>query len=95
MELCYVPFSMEEGLRGSLAQPPATLLVLPDGRVKVAAALPHICADLRKDTLAEAWLAYRSAWRDGSVLTAIRLAIADVSRHAEANTWQLLQVAHV
>jgi MoaA/NifB/PqqE/SkfB family radical SAM enzyme len=36
MELCYVPFSMEEGLRGSLAEPPATLLVLPDGRVKVA-----------------------------------------------------------
>ena len=31
MELCYVPFSMEEGLRGSLAEPPATLLVLPDG----------------------------------------------------------------
>ena len=55
MELCYVPFSMEEGLRGSLAEPPATLLVLPDGRVKVAAALPHICADLRRQTLAEAW----------------------------------------
>lgn len=95
MELCYVPFSMEEGLRGSLAQPPATLLVLPDGRVKVAAALPHICADMRKDTLAEAWQAYRRAWRDASVLTAIRSAIADASRHAEANTWQLLPVAHV
>jgi MoaA/NifB/PqqE/SkfB family radical SAM enzyme len=94
MELCYVPFSMEEGLRGSLAQPPATLLVLPDGRVKVAAALPHICADLRKDTLAEAWQAYRRAWRDASVLTAIRGAIADASRHAEANIWQLLPVAH-
>ena len=94
MELCYVPFSMEEGLRGSLAQPPATLLVLPDGRVKVAAALPHICADLRKDTLAEAWQAYRRAWRDASVLAAIRRAIADASRHAEANTWQLLPVAH-
>jgi len=95
MELCYVPFSMEEGLRGSLAEPPATLLVLPDGRVKVAAALPHICADLRRDTLAQAWEAYRRAWRDASVLIAIRRAIADSSRHAEANTWQLLPVAHV
>ena len=81
---------MEEGLRGSLAEPPATLLVLPDGRVKVAAALPHICADLRHQTLAEAWEAYRRAWRDASVLSAIRRAIVDPSRHAEANTWQLL-----
>jgi MoaA/NifB/PqqE/SkfB family radical SAM enzyme len=95
MELCYVPFSMEEGLRGSLAEPPATLLVLPDGRVKVAAALPHICADLRRGTLAEAWEAYRRAWRDASVHSAVRRAIADASRHAEANTWQLLPVAHV
>ena len=95
MELCYVPFSMEEGLRGSLAEPPATLLVLPDGRVKVAAALPHICADLRRQSLAEAWEAYRRAWRDEPVLAAIRGAIADPARHAEANKWQLLPVACV
>ena len=79
----------------SLAEPPATLLVLPDGRVKVAAALPHICADLRSQTLAEAWQAYRDAWHDASVQLAIRRAIADASRHAEANTWQLLPVAQV
>ena len=48
MELCYVPFTIEEGLQRSLGEPPATMLVLPDGRVKVAAALPHICADLRR-----------------------------------------------
>ncbi|MEO8752699.1 MAG: radical SAM protein [Casimicrobiaceae bacterium] len=95
MELCYLPFSMEEGLRASLAEPPATLQVLPDGRVKVAAALPYICADLRTDTLAEAWQAYRRAWRDASVLAAMRGAIADTSRHAQANTWQLLTVAAV
>jgi len=94
MELCYVPFSIEEGLRRSLADPPATLLVLPDGRVKVAAALPYICADLRHDTLAEAWDAYRRAWRDPVVLSAMRDAIVDGSRHAQANAWQLLPVAH-
>jgi hypothetical protein len=47
MELCYIPFDMAEGLRRSVADPPATLLVLPNGWVKVAAALPHVCADLR------------------------------------------------
>jgi MoaA/NifB/PqqE/SkfB family radical SAM enzyme len=95
LELCYVPFDIEEGLRGSLQTPPATLLVLPNGWVKVAAALPQICADLRRNTLLEAWEAYRNAWRSDTVLAAVRRAVADSSRHAQANTWQLLPVAHV
>ena len=48
MELCYIPFDMKDALRGSLDEPPATLLVLPNGWVKVAAALPYVCADLRR-----------------------------------------------
>ena len=95
LELCYVPFDLEEGLRGSLQTPPATLLVLPNGWVKVAAALPQICADLRRNTFSEAWDAYRSAWRSDTVLAAARRAVADPARHAEANSWQLLSVAHV
>src|SRR5688572_2921322 len=38
MEICYEPFTLEEGLRESLRGPPATLLILPNGWVKVAAA---------------------------------------------------------
>ncbi|HEV2977857.1 MAG TPA: radical SAM protein [Casimicrobiaceae bacterium] len=95
LELCHVPFDLEEGLRGSLQTPPATLLVLPNGWVKVAAALPQICADLRRDTLLEAWEAYRNAWRSDTVVAAVRRAIADPSRHAQANTWRLLPVARV
>ena len=94
MELCYFPFSIEDGLRGSLEEPPATMLVLPDGRVKVAAALPHLCADLRRQTLAQAWDAYRSAWRDSEVLAETRRAIADTSLHARANGWKVLTFAH-
>jgi len=95
LELCYVPFDIEDGLRASLKTPPATLLVLPNGWVKVAAALPHICADLRHSTLLEAWEAYRNAWRSDTVLAAVRRAVVDPSRHAQANTWQLLSVARV
>jgi MoaA/NifB/PqqE/SkfB family radical SAM enzyme len=95
MELCYEPFEIRAGLRASLESPPATLLVLPNGWVKVAAALPQICADLRRDTLLEAWEAYRSAWRSDTVLASVRRAVADPSRHAQANTWQLLPVAHM
>ena len=95
LELCHVPFDIEEGLRASLAAPPATLLVLPNGWVKVAAALPHICADLRKDSLAQAWEAYRSAWRSDTVLGAAQDATRDCMLHAQANTWRLLPAAVV
>jgi len=93
MGLCYIPFELAEGLAACLEVPPATLLVLPNGWVKVAAALPHVCADLRAMTLAEAWEAYREAWRDPAVIAAARQAIQDPERHASANRWQTMLVA--
>jgi MoaA/NifB/PqqE/SkfB family radical SAM enzyme len=92
MELAFEPFTMEEGLRRCAAEPPATLLVLPNGRVKVAAALPHICADLRAATLGEAWNAYRSAWHGNTIAASVQDAIRDETRHREANAWRLLAV---
>ena len=93
MELCYVPFTIEEGLQRSLGEPPATMLVLPDGRVKVAAALPHICADLRRQTLMQAWDAYRSAWRVPEVLDEAYRAMDDAALHSRANRWKVLTLA--
>ena len=93
LDLCYEPFSVEDALERSLTAPPATLLVLPNGWVKVAAALPQICADLRKDSLAQAWEAYRGAWRSATVAGAAREAMGDRARHAQANTWRLLPAA--
>ena len=87
MEFCYSPFTLEEALRESLDEPPATLLVLPNGWVKVAAALPQICADLRRSSLEQAWRAYCSAWRNESVVDAVRRAASDGRHHAEANRW--------
>jgi MoaA/NifB/PqqE/SkfB family radical SAM enzyme len=91
--LCYSPFEMAEGLRGSLAVPPATLLVLPNGWVKVAAALPHVCADLRRTSLEAAWKAYREAWRDPAIRGAVAEAAEDTALHAGANRWQVMAVA--
>jgi len=87
MEFCYSPFTLEEALKESLSEPPATLLVLPNGWVKVAAALPQICSDLRKSSLEQAWRAYCTAWRDDAVIDAVRRAANDRGRHAEANRW--------
>ena len=90
MEFCYSPFTLEEALGASLAEPPATLLVLPNGWVKVAAALPQACADLRRESLEQAWAAYRNAWRDEAVIAAGRRAMQDARHHAEANRWRRL-----
>jgi hypothetical protein len=83
---------MEEALRRMALEPPATLLVLPNGWVKVAAVLPHACADLRMVTLAQAWNGYRAAWSGAMMASALRDAIADEERHGEANSWRLLPV---
>lgn len=93
MELCYIPFAIRDALRGNLDEPPATLLVLPNGWVKVSAALPYVCADLRRGTLRQAWDAYRSAWWSDAVTGAIRRAVGDESRHADANAWKMVSVA--
>ena len=95
MRLCYAPFSIEESLCDFTAEAPATMLVLPNGKVKVAAALPYLCADLRRQSMTDAWDAYRSAWRDEAVMDAIRRASDDDSRHAQANAWQSLPVSMV
>jgi len=92
MEICYSPFTLEAALKESLDEPPATLLVLPNGWVKVAAVLPHICADLRAETLQQAWQAYCGAWRSDSVLAAVRRAMEDGKLHAEANRWQPMEI---
>ena len=87
IELCYLPFSIEEGLKEGLFEPPATLQVLPDGKVKVAAPLPFTCADLRRQDLAEAWDAYREAWKSPKVRDAADRVLRDPSLLAESNAW--------
>jgi hypothetical protein len=86
---------LEEALNASLDEPPATLLVLPNGWVKVAAALPQICADLRRETLERAWAAYRSAWKDETMIAAIRRALRNDTLHADANQWRRMEVSQV
>jgi MoaA/NifB/PqqE/SkfB family radical SAM enzyme len=95
IELCYTPFSVEDGLRGCLREPPATLLVLPNGWTKVAAALPYLCGDLRRHTLAQCWTHYRAAWRDETITNAANEAIQDGFRHTEANDWRIPMVANI
>jgi MoaA/NifB/PqqE/SkfB family radical SAM enzyme len=86
-ELCFEPFSMEDGLSRSLQEPSATLQVLPNGWVKAAAALPFVCGDLRRQDLGEVWQSYRRFLRCDRFRDAAADAIRDESLHAGANEW--------
>jgi MoaA/NifB/PqqE/SkfB family radical SAM enzyme len=85
MQICHDPFNVEAGLAQSLATPPATMLVLPNGCVKVVAAVGYICGDLRHMSLADAWGSYCAAWKNEAVICAIRRAIESEHLHAHAN----------
>jgi MoaA/NifB/PqqE/SkfB family radical SAM enzyme len=88
MELWYTPFRMSEALERMLQEPPATLLVLPNGWVKASAALPDIVADLRRHSLEVAWAAYQRAWRLAGLRNAISKALADDAELENANKWR-------
>jgi MoaA/NifB/PqqE/SkfB family radical SAM enzyme len=88
MQFCHDPFAIEGGLQQSLDSPPATLMVLPNGWVKVVAAIGYVCGDMRRMTLTEAWESYRAAWRNETVVAAIRRGITAEAGHADANIWQ-------
>ena len=90
LELCYKPFSLREEMAHRALQPSGTLLVLPDGKVKVAAPLPFTCADLKSQTLLQSWEAYKAAWTDPRVRAALEALAADPAMAAKANQWVAL-----
>jgi MoaA/NifB/PqqE/SkfB family radical SAM enzyme len=70
--------------------PQAMLLVVPNGKVKLLNALPFAPADLRRDSLAQAWQAYRDAWRSPEVSEFIAACRTDPTLLRHANeTWPL------
>jgi MoaA/NifB/PqqE/SkfB family radical SAM enzyme len=77
MEVCYRPFHLCQGVEEWLREPPGTLSVQADGKVRVSAMLPLLCGDLRHDSVAEAWDAYRSACGSADVADALRALICN------------------
>jgi len=70
--------------------PQAMLLVVPNGKVKLLNALPFTVADLRRQSLAHAWQAYRAAWRSPEVSRFIDACRVNPTLLSHANeTWPL------
>ena len=65
--LAIYPWDIVTEMETRLESPQAMLLVVPNGKVKLLNALPFAPADLRRQTLGEAWDAYRKAWRSPAV----------------------------
>lgn len=88
------PWDIVTELERRLESPQAMLLVVPNGRVKLLNALPFAPADLRRQSLAEAWESYRQAWRAPSVRDFVGRCRTEpgLLRHAN-ETWDMQDLA--
>jgi MoaA/NifB/PqqE/SkfB family radical SAM enzyme len=76
-----------EELRFRLKHPAALLIVLPNGLVKLINALPFICGDFRKQTLARDLGELRRSWRDPRVAAFVDDLAADPGRTRTLHQW--------
>ncbi|MDK1032266.1 MAG: hypothetical protein QGD94_09690, partial [Planctomycetia bacterium] len=68
-------------------QPSASLLIIPNGKVKLIGPLPFICGDLKTMPLSEVWDNYKRAWSDERVVEFGRRVVERPELVAEANNW--------
>jgi hypothetical protein len=88
MALSIYPWDIVTEAETRLKSPQAMLLVVPNGKVKLLNALPFVAADLRTDTIEQAWAAYRAAWRNHAVREFVGGIRSDPGRLQHANaTW--------
>jgi MoaA/NifB/PqqE/SkfB family radical SAM enzyme len=88
--LSIYPWDIVSELERRLDHPQAMLLVVPNGKVKLINALPFAPADLRRDSLPQAWQAYCAAWRAAEVRAFVSQCRSDpgLLRHAN-ETWAM------
>jgi MoaA/NifB/PqqE/SkfB family radical SAM enzyme len=92
--LSIYPWDILGELEHRLASPQAMLLVVPNGKVKLLNALPFAPADLKRQTLMQAWEAYCAAWHTETVRNFIAKCRADPTLLKHANeTWDMEECA--
>jgi MoaA/NifB/PqqE/SkfB family radical SAM enzyme len=86
--LSIYPWDILTEMEVRLESPQAMLLVVPNGKVKLLNALPFAPADLRRETLEQAWRAYCDAWESPRVRDFIERCSRDPRLLQHANeTW--------
>jgi MoaA/NifB/PqqE/SkfB family radical SAM enzyme len=88
--LAIYPWNILTEMRQRRESPQAMLLIVPNGMIKLMNALPFAPADLRRDSFARAWQAYKDAWRSTEVGEFIGACLTDpgLLRHAN-ETWPM------
>ena len=76
-----------EELRYRLREPAALVIVLPNGLVKLINALPFVCGDLRRDSLASVWANFQHAWQDPRVADFVDDLARDPGRTRTLHQW--------
>jgi MoaA/NifB/PqqE/SkfB family radical SAM enzyme len=86
--LSIYPWDIVTEMETRLESPQAMLLIVPNGKVKLLNALPFSPADLRHQSLAAAWDAYRAEWRTQKVRDFVSRCRAESALLLHANeTW--------
>jgi MoaA/NifB/PqqE/SkfB family radical SAM enzyme len=87
MKIYHYPYDIIEELKYRLEKPSASLLVIPNGKVKLIGPLPFICGDLKKKSLKDIWEDYKVAWRKPEVIELTKKVIANPNLLAQSNNW--------
>jgi MoaA/NifB/PqqE/SkfB family radical SAM enzyme len=87
MRVYFHEMGLLEELRYRLQHPAALLIVLPNGLVKLINALPFVCGDLRRQSLAEIWAHFQHAWQDPRVAQFIDDLAIDPGKTSTLHRW--------
>ena len=87
MKVYYYPYDVIDELKYRLHHPAASLLVIPNGKVKLIGPLPFLCGDLRRQSLQEIWQRYKRAWKEKAVVDFTNRVINDPQLLCESNRW--------
>lgn len=87
MRVYFHELGLLEELRYRLQHPAALLIVLPNGLVKLINALPFVCGDLRKQSLAEIWGHFQHAWEDPRVAQFVEDLAVDPRKTSMLHQW--------
>ncbi len=85
LKIIYYPYTVAYELGFRLANPAASFVILPNGKIKMMGAMPFLCADLRRHGLREAWERYKLAWKVPAVAEFINRVQRDDSLLATNN----------
>jgi MoaA/NifB/PqqE/SkfB family radical SAM enzyme len=90
MRVHFHEMGLLDELRYRLHNPAALLIVLPNGLVKLINALPFICGDLRRQSLAEVWANFQRCWQDPRVADFVDALARDPGTTSQLHKWIFL-----